>query len=52
MVPDFIAESEVLWPAFAVAVLAAMVLVASIDQIVLSLVIRRRRAASPDSCPF
>ena len=51
MVPDFIAESEVLGPAFALAALPAMLLVASIVQIVLSLVIRRRRAASPDSCP-
>ncbi len=49
MVPDFIAESEVLGPAFALAVFAGMVLVASIIQVVLSLVIRRRKASSPDA---
>ncbi|MDP6403154.1 MAG: hypothetical protein QF467_06365, partial [SAR202 cluster bacterium] len=49
MPPDFIRESELWGPLFALGVFAAMLLAAAIAQIVLQLVLRHRKQATPES---
>jgi small-conductance mechanosensitive channel len=48
MPPDFIRESELWGPLFALGVFAAMLLVAAIAQVVLQLVLKHRKEAAPE----
>ncbi len=49
MPPDFIRESELWGPLFALGVFAAMLLAAAIAQIVLQLILKHRKRADPES---
>ena len=49
MPPDFIKESELWGPLFALGVFGAMLLVATIVQVVMGFILRHRKRATPDS---